>query len=75
MTVGTWMLALNTTHLDDRRLCETKCSASSLAVYDIPVCSGLCEPARQLVDLHAAPEVRRGGGAFGERPGGSWARV
>lgn len=33
VTVGSWMLAFNVTHFDDRRLCEPACSATSIAVY------------------------------------------
>lgn len=40
VTIGAWMLAFNTTPFDDRRLCETNCSATSLAVYDMPKCAG-----------------------------------
>ncbi|EFN52007.1 hypothetical protein CHLNCDRAFT_10529, partial [Chlorella variabilis] len=40
VTIGSWLLAFNATHYDDRRLCETNCTASSLAVYDMPVCAG-----------------------------------
>jgi hypothetical protein len=40
VTIGSWLLAFNATHFDDRRLCERNCTASSLAVYDIPVCAG-----------------------------------
>ncbi|KAL4422945.1 hypothetical protein ABPG75_009142 [Micractinium tetrahymenae] len=55
VTIGAWMLAFNTTPHDDRRMCETNCSASSLAVYDMPQCAGLCEPTAQLPALHASP--------------------
>lgn len=34
------MLALNLTHKDDRRMCETECSATSLSVWDYPECAG-----------------------------------
>lgn len=55
VTIGSWMLAFNTTPYDDRRMCETSCTASSLAVYDMPRCAGLCDPAAQLPVLHASP--------------------
>lgn len=51
-SVGAWMLAFDVKHLDDRRLCEDKCSASSIVVYDIPSCSGLCNAAEELPKLH-----------------------
>jgi hypothetical protein len=57
VTVGSWMLAFNVTHFDDRRLCETSCSQSSLAVYDIPGCAGLCDPVRQLPTLHNSSQA------------------
>ncbi|PSC68247.1 putative glucan 1,3-alpha-glucosidase [Micractinium conductrix] len=55
VTIGAWMLAFNTTPFDDRRMCEPACSNSSIAVYDFPKCAGLCEPAEQLLQLHASP--------------------
>lgn len=57
-TIGSWLLAFNATHYDDRRLCEAACSLSSLAVYDIPQCAGLCDPAAQLPVLHASEACR-----------------
>lgn len=44
VTVGSWMLAFNVTHYDDRRLCEPACSPTSVVVYDMPKCAGLCDP-------------------------------
>ena len=38
VTIGSWMLAFNVTHYDDRRLCEPECSETSIVVYDIPKC-------------------------------------
>lgn len=58
VTVGAWMLALGVHHLDDRRLCESSCSPSSISVFDMPKCAGLCEPAEQLPKLHASPACR-----------------
>eukprot|EP00887_Chlorella_sp_A99_P000226 scaffold13.g226.t1 len=58
VTIGSWMLAFNVTHYDDRRLCETNCTESSLAAYDIPVCAGLCDAAAQLPSLHASAACR-----------------
>lgn len=58
VTVGSWMLAMNMRHYDDRRMCETECSEASLAVYDMPQCAGLCDAAARLPELHALPEVR-----------------
>ena len=58
MTIGSWLLAFNATHYDDRRLCEQACSPSSLAVYDMPQCAGLCDAAAQLPQLHASDACR-----------------
>jgi hypothetical protein len=55
VTIGSWLLAFNATHYDDRRLCAVNCTAASIAVYDIPVCAGLCDAAVQLPQLHASP--------------------
>ena len=49
------MLAFNVTHYDDRRLCEPACSATSVAVYDIPKCAGLCDPIGSLPALAKDP--------------------
>lgn len=58
VTLGSWMLAFNMHHFDDRRLCDPWCTPSSLAVYNIPQCSGLCNPVQDLVHLHAQPDCR-----------------
>ena len=55
VTIGSWLLALNSTHYDDRRLCETSCTENSIGVYDFPKCAGLCNPVKALHDLHADP--------------------
>ena len=55
VTIGGWMLAMNVTHLDDRRLCETACGPATLAVYDIPQCAGLCDAPKKLPELHRDP--------------------
>lgn len=61
MTVGSWMLALNVSHYDDRRMCETTCGDTTLAVYDFPKCAGLCNSVDSLPWLwkqtpcHAGP--------------------
>jgi len=44
LTVGTWILMLNVTHVDDRRLCHTKCNTNSLVVYG--ECAGATSPSR-----------------------------
>lgn len=40
VTIGAWMLAMNVNHEDNRALCEPECTQSSVAVWDIPKCSG-----------------------------------
>ncbi len=89
VTVGSWMLAFNLTHKDDRRFCETSCSETSITVWNYPDCAGtwggaalggccmckrigicmpthniptsphittgLCEPVRQVAELHVDP--------------------
>lgn len=52
VTVGAWMLAMNVNHEDNRDLCDSKCTATSIAVWDIPKCSGLCKAAEKLRELH-----------------------
>uniref|UniRef100_A0A251V815 Hexosyltransferase n=1 Tax=Helianthus annuus TaxID=4232 RepID=A0A251V815_HELAN len=42
VTVGAWMLAMNVTHENNRQLCQPECTATSIAVWDIPKCSGYC---------------------------------
>jgi galactosylxylosylprotein 3-beta-galactosyltransferase len=69
VTVGSWMLARNVVHLDDRRLCATQCDDTSVAVYDMPQCAGLCDAAKRLPELHAMPEVSRRQPLLGAEPG------
>ncbi|CAN6443819.1 unnamed protein product [Victoria cruziana] len=52
VTVGAWMLAMNVNHEHNMALCSTTCSPSSIAVWDLPKCSGLCSPEEQLLALH-----------------------
>lgn len=52
VTIGAWMLAMNVNHEDSRALCEPECTPSSIAVWDIPKCSGLCDPEKKLLELH-----------------------
>jgi len=58
VTVGGWMLAMNVTHLDDRRMCDEHCGPATVAVYDIPQCAGLCDAPKSLPLLHADPKCR-----------------
>lgn len=41
VTIGSWMLAMNVNHEDSKLLCQAECTASSIAVWDIPKCSGI----------------------------------
>eukprot|EP01018_Ginkgo_biloba_P000174 Gb_40832 [translate_table: standard] len=52
VTIGAWMLAMNVNHEDNRALCAPECTSTSIAVWDIPKCSGLCNPAEKLRELH-----------------------
>jgi len=49
VTIGAWMLAMNVNHEDNRALCSPECTPSSIAVWDIPKCSGwyLYQPYRK----------------------------
>lgn len=40
VTIGAWMLAMNVNHEDNRQLCQPECTPTSIAVWDIPKCSG-----------------------------------
>ncbi|KAK8955686.1 putative beta-1,3-galactosyltransferase 12 [Platanthera guangdongensis] len=52
VTIGSWMLAMNINHEDNRALCDPKCTPSSIAVWDMPRCSGLCNPVNHMKELH-----------------------
>ncbi|KAH7682314.1 Glycosyl transferase family 31 protein [Dioscorea alata] len=52
VTIGAWMLAMNVNHEHNHALCEPDCTPSSIAVWDIPQCSGLCNPEAKLLLLH-----------------------
>ncbi|XP_075482675.1 putative beta-1,3-galactosyltransferase 14 [Primulina tabacum] len=52
VTIGSWMLAMNVYHEDNKKLCQAECTPSSIAVWDIPKCSGLCDPEKKMVELH-----------------------
>jgi hypothetical protein len=40
VTIGSWMLAMNVYHEDNRAICDPRCTPTSIAVWDIPKCSG-----------------------------------
>ncbi|KAJ6824403.1 putative beta-1,3-galactosyltransferase 14 [Iris pallida] len=52
VTIGAWMLAMNVNHENDHALCAPECTTSSIAVWDIPKCSGLCNPEAKMLTLH-----------------------
>ncbi|RXI02967.1 hypothetical protein DVH24_003045 [Malus domestica] len=52
VTIGAWMLAMNVNHENNKALCSQECTPSSIAVWDIPKCSGLCNPETKLLELH-----------------------
>uniref|UniRef100_A0A6N2NHW6 Hexosyltransferase n=1 Tax=Salix viminalis TaxID=40686 RepID=A0A6N2NHW6_SALVM len=59
VTIGAWMLAMNVNHEDNRALCSPECTPSSIAVWDIPKCSGLCNPEARLLELHQQESCSR----------------
>ncbi|CAA6660930.1 unnamed protein product [Spirodela intermedia] len=52
VTIGSWMLAMDVNYEDVRAMCDPRCTATSIAVWDIPRCSGLCDPVARLKELH-----------------------
>ncbi|KQK19536.1 probable beta-1,3-galactosyltransferase 14 isoform X2 [Brachypodium distachyon] len=60
VTIGSWMLAMNVNHENTHSLCEPECSESSIAVWDIPKCSGLCHPEVKMLELHRRKECTGG---------------
>ncbi|KAJ0964562.1 hypothetical protein J5N97_025700 [Dioscorea zingiberensis] len=52
VTVGSWMLSMDVNHEDNRALCAPKCTDTSIAVWDIPKCSGLCNSVEKMKALH-----------------------
>ncbi|XP_059657041.1 probable beta-1,3-galactosyltransferase 12 [Cornus florida] len=52
VTIGSWMLAMNVHHEDNRAICDPRCTSTSIAVWDIPKCSGLCNPVTKMKELH-----------------------
>lgn len=42
VTIGVWMLAMNVNHENNQALCAPECTSTSIAVWDIPKCSGWC---------------------------------
>lgn len=36
VTIGAWMLAMNVNHEENHQLCQTECTPTSIAVWDLP---------------------------------------
>ncbi|XP_019435379.1 PREDICTED: probable beta-1,3-galactosyltransferase 14 [Lupinus angustifolius] len=49
VTIGAWMLAMNVNHENNKELCASDCTPTSIAVWDIPKCSGLYNSLRKHV--------------------------
>lgn len=43
VTVGSWMLAFNVSHFDDRRMCAPACGANAVAVRHTERCADYCQ--------------------------------
>lgn len=41
VTIGAWMLAMNVKHEDNRAMCDSVCTPTSIAVWDSKKCSGV----------------------------------
>lgn len=54
--IGAWMVAMNVNHEDVADLCSNNCTSTSIAVWDKPKCSGLCDPETSLLELHNKEE-------------------
>ncbi|KAG6530320.1 hypothetical protein ZIOFF_012547 [Zingiber officinale] len=65
VTIGSWMLAMNVNHENNHALCASDCSSSSIAVWDIPRCSGLCNPEVKMLELHKK-EICSGASTFSD---------
>ncbi|KAF3442424.1 hypothetical protein FNV43_RR16340 [Rhamnella rubrinervis] len=59
VTIGAWMLAMNVNHENNQALCAPECTSTSIAVWDIPKCSGLCNPETKLLELHQKESCSR----------------
>uniref|UniRef100_A0A0E0KZJ2 Hexosyltransferase n=1 Tax=Oryza punctata TaxID=4537 RepID=A0A0E0KZJ2_ORYPU len=52
VTVGSWMLAMNVKHEDNRAMCDSACTPTSIAVWDSKKCSNSCNSAEIVKALH-----------------------
>ncbi|KAG0613624.1 hypothetical protein M758_6G117000 [Ceratodon purpureus] len=52
VTIGAWMLGMDVVYEDNRAICANECGPTSVAVWDLPKCSGLCNPTKRMLELH-----------------------
>jgi len=52
VTIGSWMLAMNVNHEDNRAMCDSTCTPTSIAVWDSKPCSGSCNLIEKIKELH-----------------------
>uniref|UniRef100_A0A0E0HAT7 Hexosyltransferase n=1 Tax=Oryza nivara TaxID=4536 RepID=A0A0E0HAT7_ORYNI len=52
VTVGSWMLAMNVKHEDNRAMCDSACTPTSIAVWDSKKCSNSCNTTEIVKALH-----------------------
>ncbi|XP_062230986.1 probable beta-1,3-galactosyltransferase 12 [Phragmites australis] len=52
VTIGAWMLALNVKHENNHAMCDSTCTPTSIAVWDRKKCSGSCNIADKIKELH-----------------------
>ncbi|KAL2326792.1 hypothetical protein Fmac_020219 [Flemingia macrophylla] len=70
VTIGAWMLAMNVNHENNHELCATDCTATSIAVWDIPKCSGRTVIPFKLFHVVLCLSVQRWMGGVGGGKGG-----
>uniref|UniRef100_A0A0D9ZVF0 Hexosyltransferase n=1 Tax=Oryza glumipatula TaxID=40148 RepID=A0A0D9ZVF0_9ORYZ len=54
VTIGSWMLAMNVKHEDNRAMCDSACTPTSIAVWDSKKCSNSCNTTEIVKALHNA---------------------
>uniref|UniRef100_A0ACD5TPZ7 Uncharacterized protein n=1 Tax=Avena sativa TaxID=4498 RepID=A0ACD5TPZ7_AVESA len=52
VTIGSWMLSMNVNHEDNRAMCDSTCTPTSIAVWDSKPCSGSCNLIEKIKELH-----------------------
>lgn len=58
VSVGLWMMALNASFFDDRRLCSPACGETGVVIYDADLGPGLRDPGLALLELAGEPDCR-----------------